>query len=1716
MTDPLIGRKLGEFTLTEQIGAGATGVVYRAMQPVLEREAAVKILAAVTPDATEAFLNEARIASGLDHPYAAHIYGFGAETDQLMWFAMELVRGTTLDRWIAERGPMPAERFLPLLERICEVVQTAHDKGIVHRDLKPANVMVISRAGRLLPKLLDLGIARTATARAEEWQGVVGTPAYMAPEQWLNASRVDARTDQYALGVTCFVVLTGKMPFPATSLIECAKQHARSPVPSLGDGVPRALDAVIARAMAKKAAERFPSLLEFAAAFRDALEVPAESEALPQLEETVRDALVLAAPQPIAESIIALEAARDTARAWKAAEQVLEVTAQYVGLVALSGLLHVPEARRPRSELLMQRLAALGAGRLDASGWLDIAREIARGFHDEPAVFPIAELASVLGDPGFHGPSSERGELAAFLSELGRVLGKLGWLSDYQIATVRRRALESWTGTRRAQRTVGHAPRDAPDGGVLLLDADGVAALTLSPLVQVARPSPGMVEEMFLFDGLDKRGPRLHAPPVGFDRHDPDLAEWMRAAGLPLGERGAGTVAAERTPYRGLATFTRDDAGWFFGREREVEAFVNRMRVGSLITVVGPSGAGKSSFVQAGVLPSLPEGTRAVTVRPGATPVAELVAKLARAGIAIDGERLLAEPGRLAAVLREHVEETHAMFVLVIDQFEELFTLGAPAAERRAYSEALVATAADSDERLRVILTLRDDFLVRAEQLPALRQRLAQGMELLTTPAPEDLQRILAEPARRVGYHFEDDELVAEMVQAVAEQPGALPLLSFTASRLWELRDVRFHTLTRRAYQTLGGVGGALAQHADETVAKLSADEQPLVREAFRHLVTSEGTRAVLTRDEAMQLLGGGPRAEAVLEQLVGSRLVVASEGEAGHERLEVAHEALISGWPRLVAWRQQDAEIVRVRDQLRTTARQWEARGRPQGLLWRDEVLAEYRLWRTRYTGAVTELEHQFGRASLALADRARRRRRTLLFSAFAVLAAGALVMTLLGVKASRSAGEAKHLLVESYFEQARVALLDGRHAEALDYIQRANAAGLDTPSLRLMAAYAKPSVGSELARLDAKAGKVFEITYSPDGARLYSAHEDGGIRVWDLATDRVLAVWKDRASPVHRLELSGDGRWLASSAEDGAVRVWDTTTGRIALGHDGPASAYDCLQIDSAHGLVVSGGDGELWIGELATGRTLHEARPDEIAACALDPRGTWIATAELKTRRVVLWSVTTGEQIAELPHQGQVNDVVVSPDGTVLATASDDGNVRTWSVPDGKLVHALPGHGDKVDRVAISPDGKRLVSIGRDLNVRVWDLATGATIYTLRGHRDLIYRPRFDHSSDRLVSTSQDGTGRLWDLRTGRVVRVFAGSKVPLYRARFAPDGKTVAAGSWDGTVAVWSTEDPFGVQVWAGDPRGCPSENDATDAILISSCPQVTRILDLARGREIELPPSNAGAVTADGTHAVIVSDRAMTAWDLSSKTTTAHAVLPAPPRTIRYAPSGAAVAIGTIRGDVLAWRLDPPGQLVSLDHHAGEVRSIAWSALGALATGDDHGELHVTYTRGEPGPTRTFALGTPITALRWSPDGARLAVGAGSVIELRDANTLAVVARLEHAGPVTFFDFDATGERLISGAQDSVARVWRVRDGALQAQLLGATAWVEWPQFVNDSIAIGTGGDGILRFWDIDREKEILTLEGSTTFGSWVIHGGLSQYGLASAYGEVIRWRLPGL
>lgn len=286
--DDLSGRVLGDFVLRERLDEGGFGAVYRCEQPALGREVVVKVLHQRLRGRDAAalrFHREAQLASQFDHPYATPVYAFGIEADDgLLWIAMERVAGVTLEAWLRRQGTMPLEVLVPFFERVAEVVQAAHERGIVHRDLKPANIMLIERAGRLFPKLLDFGVAKLlgevagpdlVADEASDSDDLtpadmtLGSPPYMAPEQWSEPGAVGPAADLYALGVIAYEALAGRRPFRGDTRVALAAAHLCGDVPPIG--VP-GLDAVVGRALAKLPADRYAGALEFAAALRAELE----------------------------------------------------------------------------------------------------------------------------------------------------------------------------------------------------------------------------------------------------------------------------------------------------------------------------------------------------------------------------------------------------------------------------------------------------------------------------------------------------------------------------------------------------------------------------------------------------------------------------------------------------------------------------------------------------------------------------------------------------------------------------------------------------------------------------------------------------------------------------------------------------------------------------------------------------------------------------------------------------------------------------------------------------------------------------------------------------------------------------------------------------------------------------------------------------------------------------------------------------------------------------------------------------------------------------------------------------------------------------------------------------------------------------------------------------------------------------------------------------
>jgi eukaryotic-like serine/threonine-protein kinase len=481
----------------------------------------------------------------------------------------------------------------------------------------------------------------------------------------------------------------------------------------------------------------------------------------------------------------------------------------------------------------------------------------------------------------------------------------------------------------------------------------------------------------------------------------------------------------DESPYAGLSSFQENDAPKFFGRNREVAAMVTRLRDQPLMAVVGSSGVGKSSFVRAGVVPALKrsgEQWETLVIRPGRAPMEALaqimmpmVATAANLADELEQQRKLVEtlrrePGYLANILRGRARRDSRRTLLFVDQFEELYTVVADPAERAAFTRCIAAVADDATSPLRVVLSIRSDFLDRAAEDQAFVAELSRGLFFLGPPNRDGLREAIVQPAEMAGFRFELPATVEDMLDHLETTPGALPLLQFAASRLWDQRDSARRLMTHASYAAMGGVAGALASHADRVIGEVGPQKFALARAILLRLVTPERTRAIVPLLELRELSREFGEVQGLVDQLVAARLLVVQTLDGGKgSTVEIVHESLIQGWPTLRRWLDENQDDAALVDQLRTAARQWHAKGRDAGLLWRGETADEAKKFRKRYKGPLSDIERGFLDAVVSFELAAQRRRQVMVIGGFVALSAVVLAAMVALVIIQRSRTDAK-----------------------------------------------------------------------------------------------------------------------------------------------------------------------------------------------------------------------------------------------------------------------------------------------------------------------------------------------------------------------------------------------------------------------------------------------------------------------------------------------------------------------------------------------------------------------------------------------------------------------------------------------------------------------------------------------------------------------------------
>jgi WD40 repeat protein len=1161
------------------------------------------------------------------------------------------------------------------------------------------------------------------------------------------------------------------------------------------------------------------------------------------------------------------------------------------------------------------------------------------------------------------------------------------------------------------------------------------------------------------------------------DRH-PSAKAFARAL-EEVAQRVTGTGIERAQPYPGLSSFTEADAQYFFGREAEVESAWKRLPGRHLLAVVGPSGAGKSSFLRAGLIPAKPEGWAHLVCTPGDAPFVALgqalVPEVSRDTNAMR-QMLRFEDADVAVELFRRWRSDHAEVLVIVDQLEELFTLNPPEVQAR-FASLLSRLVLEAD--VHVLLAMRDDFLLRCQEHEALRPVFSDLMPL-GAPTGEALRRALVQPALRCGYRFEDEALVAEMLRAVEGERGALPLLAFAAASLWERRDRENGLLTRKAHDEIGGVGGALAQHAEATLGRIGPEKLPAVRELFRNLVTAEGTRAVRDVDELLTVFPEDKcaDAEAVLKALIDARLLTSYEahaiepGQRAGRRVEVVHESLLFAWPRLVRWRTEDEAGSQLRDQLRQASRLWEEKARTEDLLWTGTAYQEFRLWRGRYPGALTALEEDFAKAMAAKAHRKRR---------LVQAAVAAIVVVSIGVAIAIGISRHKAVIAAQKAEAAKLlALAELRLQEDPTEALALVTASLELADSREARLFALRNLWEAPPAIELGFGKpVWIPVFSPDGRQLatagammaaYVIGEDGG---------------PPRALPGH----SGLPRWVS----DRLVLVEDRRRASVWSLPD--------LKLERTvefAGVITSGELIEPLIGGrlfLATGIGGKEGRPEEHALWSLDPANgsrvelgrvpahfglevfgpdgsSWLHArgATLLARPLPVGPRSTDTVLGE--HRPEITRVFRHRNEIVTLNSAKE--LRVWRLEPGKAarVEDFPAPAGADPPMALS--GRWLVT-RLEQAVDLWKRGSWSTARPLVLRRDVSWyaaRTALHPTGDWLVaSTEQYSRLTFWPLRTPRPL-VVDGFKNDHRLMAFSPDGSWLATSWPDEPVRLWpltpgsTTPRTLAIpgltsylRAFAFDPRGrflfCVGSSlwivplDGGPPFELKGFSRVPWILAAAvspSGRSVA-----AAFTTGEG-------DRTLRVWDLETGATRAYD-LPQPPRP----------------ADPSMRRFDPTGGINSL---AFEGESTLYSAgYGGVRRWDlASGRQEVIVGVGEGYADMAIRpdLGVAVTVR--INDELTHTVGPVTLHDLKRHTSRELPAFGTH---LRSEDLDPTARVLVTTDSDGIIRVGRIsQDGGGEPHLLlghkgGAQAIVspdlKW--------IASAGEDHTLRIWpmpDLDK------------------------------------------
>lgn len=1183
-------------------------------------------------------------------------------------------------------------------------------------------------------------------------------------------------------------------------------------------------------------------------------------------------------------------------------------------------------------------------------------------------------------------------------------------------------------------------------------------------------------------------------------------------------------------PYKGLYHFDENDAEIFFGREDLTAALVEKLKTNvesdqRFLAIIGASGSGKSSLVRAGLIPSLrwqqpSSGWPVIIMTPTERPLEAMADVINNQTVPQRSRQEMIKDFTnhahgLEQVLVKHAQVSGAAnFPLVVDQFEELFTLCRDEKEQAAFVNNLLTAALHPGGVAIVIIVLRADFYAHCARYGALRQALSQHQVYIGPMTGAELRRAIEEPAFAGHWELEPGltDLMLHDIGADRDQapePGALPLLSHVLLETWHRRRGRMLTLS--GYTASGGVQGAITETAEAVFCdQLESEERDVARQIFLRLTalgddaSTADTRRRVGFEELSFKQTDQQTVQVVLKTLADARLVTLDQDTA-----EIAHEALIRAWPTLRNWLEEDREGLRMHRHLTESAKEWEASGRDESMFFRGARLAQAAEWAQSNPQQLNAQEQTFLDASLEaaqreqaereaqrqreldaarkLAEAERQRAEDQSLSAqrlqrrawqLAGLLALALILagaaTVFGQQANFNSRLANQNLIAAQTAEQRAisqqATAESERGRAENERQRAEA-----ETLRRAAAEAQAVLERETAQQQARlafsrelaAAAVSNLQVDPERSLLLAmqALENADTLEARNSLRRALPELHIlRTIPAHRqtpgVAYSPDGTLLASIGTESPVKIWDAASGeqQLSLPFDpaGFGMAVD-FSPDGTQVAVLTTRQVIVWA--LPAGQPVLDLSADlsgaTIIHASFSPNGKRLAVSTMDGVPRI-WDLVTGKQVFVLYGHTKICDAIdFSLDGTLLATGDQAGVVKIWEAATGQELLSF-GKGGVIHDLAFSPDGKRLATANEDGTLMIWDPATGRELLSLPRMSGM-YGVTFLPDSQRLVTAHQDGTAKMWEATSGQLLLTLAGHVSTVISVSTSPDGAYIATGGYDGMLKIW----------------------------------------EAAPGKEVQTLGAHADQVweiryTLDGSRLATVSvDGSVKLWDPLTGELLLELNPGSPLTSLAFSLDGKRLAAGGMDGSISVWDSATGQDLMKVNGHQGLVTGVAFSPDGErLVSGSwdatekvweiSTGKEIVTYT----GHTIGFGSGIAI-----SPDGQTVfSGGADGFGRQWDIGTGQEIQKFSAAGREVYgVALSPDGSLLALGLQDGEVDVWDTLKTERILTLSGHAGLVFRLAFSPDGSRLASAAfDGFAKVWDVQTGQELYTLYGNTS------------------------------